>query len=649
MIDLQFVPRDEFTRVLSLDADMSRKTAVFADLCRINVLYMIARAGSGHIGTSFSCLDIVSWLYLNEMDRDRDIFFSSKGHDAPAWYAVLTALGRLPFEKIHALRRLDGLPGHPDVATPSIEANTGSLGMGISKAKGMLLANRLLGRRGRAFVLTGDGELQEGQFWESLASAAHQQLGDLTVFIDHNKIQSDIWVSRVSDLGDLGARLASFGWHVARVDGHDVAAIASACASLAKVTGQPKAVIADTIKGRGVSFMQGDALKPDDRLYRFHSGAPDDETYLKALPELVARVNGALNALGAPALRLESSPRPPRPAPKRPQRLVAAYSKALVEHARMNPRIVAFDADLALDTGLLAFEAEFPDRFVECGIAEQDMVSQAGGAALKGLLPVVHSFACFLSDRPNEQIYNNATERTKIVYVGSLAGLVPGGPGHSHQCVRDIAALSAVPGLVLIEPSCDREVALAVRYCLETSPHSAYLRLVSVPWDVPFELPDDYELQEGRGVTLVEGGDAVVFAYGPVMLGEAVKAGALLRERHGLAVAVVNLPWLNRIDRDWFTRLVRDVPAIFTLDNHFITGGQGDMLLRTLAEAGLAPKRAVHRLGVVDVPVCGQNDEVLRAHGLDAESLCAVMAGALSDAGAEPARSAPPLHEVRQA
>ena len=623
MLDLWYLPRDEFTRVLALEIDPAPKAAIFADLCRINALYMIARAGSGHIGTSFSCLDVASWLYLNELKTDQgDVFFSSKGHDAPAMYAVLTALGRIPFDKIHQLRRLNGLPGHPDVGTPAIEANTGSLGTGISKAKGMLLANRLLGRRGRVFVLTGDGELQEGQFWESLLSAVNHKLDTLTAIVDHNKIQSDTWVSRVSDLGDLEAKFASFGWHVARVDGHDVPAIARALADLDGVRGKPKVLIADTVKGRGVSFMEGTALEPADRLYRFHSGAPDDVTYAKAAAELVARVDGALASVGAAPVSLEVCDRPPRPAPgPTAQRLVAAYSRALVAHARENPRIVAFDADLALDTGLLPFEAAFPDRFVECGIAEQDMVSQAGGAALKGLLPVVHSFACFLSDRPNEQIYQNATERTKIVYVASLAGLVPGGPGHSHQSVRDIAALSAVPGLVMIEPSCEREVADAVAYCLAGTRASCYLRLVSVPWEVPFELPGDYRLVEGRGVTLVEGGDGVVFGYGPVLLGEAVKAAALLRAREGIRLRVVNLPWLNRVDADWFAAMVEDVPAVFTLDNHFVTGGQGDMLLRTLAERPGAPKSVVRRLGLTDIPVCGTNDEVLRAHRLDADSL----------------------------
>src|SRR5436190_17582055 len=162
----------------------------------INALYMIAGASSGQIGTIFTSIGNMSWVVLNELrDLDKgpelsDIFFSSKGHDAPALYNVLIGLGLLPEEKLHALRRIHGLPGHPHVETPYIQANTGSLGMGISKAKGMALANRLSSDRRRIFVLTGDGELQEGQFWESLGSAANLKLGEIVAIIDHNKIQS---------------------------------------------------------------------------------------------------------------------------------------------------------------------------------------------------------------------------------------------------------------------------------------------------------------------------------------------------------------------------------------------------------------------------------------------------------------------------
>src|SRR4030095_13872045 len=246
----------------------------------------------GHIGTSFSSLEIMSWLFLNEM-RDLDkgdeagyIFFSSKGHDAPALYSVLIGLGLLPAESLYQLRRLHGLPGHPHVETPYIQANTGSLGMGISKAKGMALANRLAHRERRIFVLTGDGELQEGQFWESLASAVNMRLGEIVAIIDHNKVQSDTWVRKVSDLGDLEAKLRSFGWHVSRCDGHDMAALQRTFRSLDAITDRPKVIEADTTKGRGVSFMEGAAgLKSDGDLYLFHSGAPPERQYIDGVTE----------------------------------------------------------------------------------------------------------------------------------------------------------------------------------------------------------------------------------------------------------------------------------------------------------------------------------------------------------------------------
>src|SRR5687768_461480 len=272
-LELQYVPATEFQRLLRATSDAVARTRAFAALGRINTLYMIAGAWSGHIGTSFSSLEIMSWLFLNELrDLDKgpdacDIFFSSKGHDAPALYSVLIGLGLLPEDKVHELRRLHGLPGHPHVETPYVQANTGSLGMGISKAKGMALANRLAGVERRIFVLTGDGELQEGQFWESLGSAANRGLGEIVAIVDHNKIQSDTWVEQVSRLGDLEAKLRAFGWHVSRVDGHDVAAIERTFRALDAIRDQPKVVIADTVKGKGISFMEGPAALAADELY----------------------------------------------------------------------------------------------------------------------------------------------------------------------------------------------------------------------------------------------------------------------------------------------------------------------------------------------------------------------------------------------
>lgn len=627
-MELTYIPYKELERIRKLDCTALERTQLFATLARINTLYMIMQAGSGHIGSSFSAMDIVSWLYLNEMelsehpDGHGDVYFSSKGHDAPGYYSVLLGLGRLDFCQIHELRRLNGLPGHPDVITPGIQTNTGSLGTGISKAKGMAIAHRLQNKKARIFVLTGDGELQEGQFWESLPSAVHQKLNEITVIVDHNKIQSDTLLSLVNDLGNLEEKLSAFGWHVCRCDGHDLEAFSSCLTECRAISDRPQIIIADTIKGRGVSFMEDISALDLDNLYQYHSGAPSAEDYTRAKDELIAAAEVQLQRLGAEPLNIAHRSLLPRVLVESPQRLIAAYSEALVKQAERMPELVALDGDLMLDCGLIPFRERFPRRFIECGIAEQDMVTMAGGLALRGMLPVVHSFACFLSTRPNEHFYINATEKTKIIYVGSLAGLLPGGPGHSHQSVRDIAILSAVPGLVLIEPCTEDEVEMAFDYSVNVSTDSIYLRLVSIPCDISFQLPDDYQFEFGKGVALTEGDDAVLFSYGPVMLTQAVTAAVQLKEKYGVAMRVINLPWLNHVDSSWLGRCIEGVKHIFTLDDHFLKGGQGEMLGNLLAETSSNKVFHFHRFGIQEIPACGLNDEVLQKHGLDAASLC---------------------------
>jgi transketolase len=382
----------------------------------------------------------------------------------------------------------------------------------------------------------------------------------------------------------------------------------------------PSIIIADTIKGKGVSFMEHTQLGLGEP-YAFHSGAPSVEQYGQAVLELIEHANRRLARTAQPPLRLLRVHGTPRSAAPKQQRLVDAYAKALVEQGRRNPDLVVLDADLILDCGLIPFREAYPERFFECGIAEQDMVSQASGMAITGLLPIVHSFACFLTARANEQVYNAATEGTKILYVGSLAGLTPGGPGHSHQSVRDISALAAVPGLILIEPATEAEVAVALDFALNATQESVYLRLVSVPCEVPFELPPSHDFALGKGVALSRGEDAVLFGYGPVLLSQAFHASRILADQHGIGLKVFNLPWLNRVDKSWLHAQVRGYSHIFTLDNHYITGGQGDAISGALVESGLPASTSVCRIGIEEVPQCGTDLEVLRAHRLDASSL----------------------------
>jgi transketolase len=240
--------------------------------------------------------------------------------------------------------------------------------------------------------------------------------------------------------------------------------------------------------------------------------------------------------------------------------------------------------------------------------------------ALAGLLPVCHSFACFLTPRANEQVFNNATEGTKVLYHGSLAGVAPGGPGHSHQSVRDIALMGSVPGMSALEPFCEDEARAAVRWAVREADGPVYLRLVSVPWPLGFE-PPDVELVPGRGTVLRDGVDGAFVCTGPVVVSQAWRACELLEEQ-GVRFGLVALPWLRGIDGEWLADVVPD-GAIVCVDNHVLSGGQGEAVLAAVAADAPEHVHRVRLVGVEGVPACGSNDEVLQAHGLDASSLAA--------------------------
>ena len=651
MVAITIIPIEEFRRLQSAEVDKYKKLQVLADMNRANTLATVKRAGSGHLGSSLSAMDIVTCLYYEEMNilkvgldnQARDIYFSSKGHDVPGLYATLYSLGLLPEEKMLHLRRLGGLDGHPDVHIPGIEANSGSLGMGISKGRGMAWAKRHFKVGGRVYVLTGDGEWQEGQNYEALQSAVQQKIDNLTVIVDDNKVQSDKPVDEIMSLGDIESKYRAFGWDVQRINGHDFRQIETAIARAKDVSGRPQIIIADTIKGRGVSFMEHPlALEMGKGLYPWHSGAPDDAAYEKGIDELIDRINASLKNLGLASLKLKNvAPEEKRlpaamlagePLSQAAQERLSvkvtdeyvarAYGEALVDIAARRKDIVVLDADLASDCKIRDFENAYPERFIENGIAEQDMVSMAGGLARKGLLPVVNSFASFLASRANEQIYNNASEKSKIIYALHYAGLIPAGPGKSHQSVRDISLFAALPNCTILQPCNAEETRIVVEYSVDKAEENCALRFIIGPSPRKIRLPNGYRLTYGRGVTLTEGKDALMFAYGPVMLNEALLASELLADR-GFELKVVNMPWLNRIDMKWLLEAINPYEMFFVLEDHSPTGGLGDQMISMLAadRSGALAKRRILKFGVEGWPACGTPQEALRAHHLDGASL----------------------------
>ena len=618
-IELSYFSKEAFQAILSSEINPHFKTNLFANIARYNTLYMIARAGSGHLGSSFSSLDIVSWLYLNVLQSD-DKYFSSKGHDAPGLYSIQAALNIFPFDKIHALRRLNGLTGHPDVNTPGSFTNTGSLGMGVSKAKGFIFADDFHKiDSSNIFVLTGDGELQEGHFWESLVSAANNYLNRITVIVDHNKIQSDTFVSQVSDLGDLESKFIAFGWEVIRVDGHDFEMIEFALNERKKLK-KPLAIIADTIKGKGVSFMEHLSMDEGQEYYKYHSGAPNLEEYKLACEELSNQIflDAEKHNLTLPEpISISIDPIVP---PNNAEKMIPAYTASILKLAEANKNLVALDADLVLDTGLIPFKEKFPERFVECGIAEQDMVSQAGTMALSGLIPIVHSFACFLVSRASEQIYNNASQHGKVIYVGSLAGVLPGGPGHSHQAVRDISGMLSMPGITILEPLNAAQVNLSLAWAVEKNNESSYLRLTSIPYEQTASLKSINSLTDGQGHIITEGSDITLIVFGPVFSYLASEASDILKSKN-ISVKVIATPWVNKVDLDWLENAIGCTSMIVTLENHYVESGAGSVYISKMASSGNLKNKKVLSIGIDELPVCGRNEEVLDFHGLSPEQI----------------------------
>lgn len=269
-----------------------------AKACEIrkHVIRMVGAASSGHPGGSLSAADIVTVLYFNKMRirpddptwSGRDRFVLSKGHAAPVLYAALAEAGYFPVDDLITLRRIDSyLQGHPDMnQTPGVDMSTGSLGQGLSAACGMAIAAKMDGADWRVYAVLGDGEIEEGQVWEAAMTAVHRKLDNLTIFVDWNGLQIDGPIREVKSVDHIGERFAAFGWHVIEIDGHDIPAIMAAIDEAQRTSGRPTAIVARTVKGKGVSFMENEA--------GWHGPAPKPEQVEAALAELEASRKGGV-------------------------------------------------------------------------------------------------------------------------------------------------------------------------------------------------------------------------------------------------------------------------------------------------------------------------------------------------------------------
>ena len=245
---------------------------------RRDVVDMVYHAGSGHPGGSLSCADIMTVLFHEKMNLDEDKFILSKGHCAPTYYSCLASIGKIPHEDLITFRKIDSyLEGHPSNKINGIDVSSGSLGQGLSVANGMALAKQLDGERGKIYCMLGDGEIEEGQIWEAAMTANKYSLNNVVAFVDYNGLQIDGNVMDVKGVDNLKGKFEAFGWNVQEIDGHDMQAIIDAIDNTNN-SDKPNVIIAKTIKGKGVSFMENQV--------GWHGKAPNEEEYKQAMEEL---------------------------------------------------------------------------------------------------------------------------------------------------------------------------------------------------------------------------------------------------------------------------------------------------------------------------------------------------------------------------
>ena len=611
-INLKFVDYKAIEKLILNIEDKEFLGNVLSYISRINTLSMIMYARSGHMGTSLSSMEIFQWLINYQLgtvtnNEFENILIASKGHDAPGYYSTLHSNKLIPDKKLRELRRLGGLPGHPDIESSFVSTNTGSLGMGISKAKGFIYSDRLKNVERKVFVLCGDGEMQEGQNWEALRGAVNDNLGNLTVIIDNNKLQSDTLVTKVSDLGDLLSRFESTGWIGEECDGNDIDSIQNAYENLQSTSKDlPKVIIANTIKGKGISFMEIDENSPP-REYEYHSGAPSEEEYNKALSELEKKLLSMLKPFSINEIDFTEDNIEQSLVVKEESSTVQAYSEAIVKIGS-NKNVLILDADLAKDCGLIEFENKFPDQFLEFGIAEQDMVSAAGTMALNGFLPIVNSFSCFLIPRANEQIYNNATQKSKVLYTGVMNGVLPAAPGHSHQSVRDIALMRSVPGLDVIEPWTKQQVEDTLNYYLQKETGSIYMRINPLPHSST-SLYSKLNLPEkGQGTELLSNNNSSIsiVVHSPLFVDQAIQVVERF-QKENIEINLLVASWLSQLDKEWWNNKLKNSKEIFIFENGFIQGGWAEFFISELNSLN----KNIHVHGLRDVPPCGQAQEIL--------------------------------------
>ena len=582
-----------------------------ANLMRGYDLVALYAAGSGHAGGTLSVMDITAALYLHVADHDphnpswpdRDRIVWSTGHKAPSLYLGLAFAGFCPLDDVVTLRKL-GSPyqGHPHwLKLPGVEVSTGSLGQGLSIAVGRALATRLNGKHHKIFCLMGDGEQQEGQVWEAAMEAGHFHLDNIVAIVDCNRLQIDGWVKDVMEVEPLGDKYASFGWEVLRIDGHDMNQVVDALVKARAVEGKPTVILADTIKGKGVSFMENQA--------GWHGKVPNRSELDAALKELGLSeripVEQLLNKAKSYQAEVDRKLASKMPSFSRDYWWNAGESmKVKMEPTRKgfgqslaengdDERVVCLGLDISGSITISEFYAGKParaGRWISMGIAEQSATSAAAGMAKEGKLPVLGSYATFSAARNLDQIRTSVCYGNfNVLIAGAHAGVSVGPDGATHQALEDLFAMQGLPNMSVVVPCDIVEARKATNYLLLQHQGPKYIRFAREATPIvtdettPFvfgranvirlrgeatNFADAFETRLAANYRN-ESEDLSIVAIGP-MVPEAMRAARILKLDYGYETRVLNLHTLKPIDADALVRAAMETGVVVTAEEHQI-------------------------------------------------------------------------------
>ena len=597
---------------------------------RIGSVRSTSAAGSGHPSTCCSAAELVAALFFAEMrydprdphNPDNDRFVLSKGHGAPVLYAAWAEAGIISRDDLLTLRRIDSdLEGHPTPRLPWVDVATGSLGQGLCAGVGIALNARRIASEYRTYVLLGDGETAEGAVWEAANVASHFALESLCGLTDINALGQSRPTQWGHDIEAYAARWRAASWHVVSIDGHDLAQVLAALDEARHTRGRPTMILAKTIKGKGVSVMEG---KEGWHGKALKSGPELD----KALAELEAQLVKEDEPLSPPPPRQAASrpaARAPLPAPSYAMgdsvATREAFGAALARLGAVDDRIVALDGDVGNSTFSEKFEQQFPDRFYQCYIAEQVMIGAAMGLAARGAIPFPTTFAAFLT-RAADFIRMAAISNVNIKMAGSHAGVSIGEDGPSQMALEDLAMMRAQPNIVVLYPcdgvSTDRLVA-----AMADHRGPAYMR-TSRPKTPVIYGPDESFPIGGLKVLRQSAADVVTVVGAGVTLFEALKAHDELA-RQGVHIRVIDLYSVQPIDSATLVNCARETKGrVITVEDHYAAGGIGDAVAAAIAADGFT----VERLAVREIPRSGTPEQLLDRYGISSRHIVAAVLAA---------------------